>query len=106
MKKSILFVIMITLSIILTSCNTASTMKNKALPGRFISIEFYNGGGCIGSYKNVSLNVLSTNSTSLTNEISFYLYHIYDEKQEISEYIIDSEALSIKYKIEDSINKN
>jgi hypothetical protein len=75
-------------------------MKNSAFPSHFATLEFYNGGLSIAKYQNVSMSVISMSSSSITNGISFYQYHIFDKKQNIDEFIIDSEALAFKYTID------
>lgn len=82
---------------LLVSCNTSVKVKNNALPTEYKTLEFWNGGGCIARYENVSMEVTMMQSSTITNAISFYKYHVYSEKQRIDEFIIDSEALSLKY---------
>jgi hypothetical protein len=96
MRKAIVFMALV-FCVLLASCNTSSKVRNDAFPTEYEALEFWNGGGCIGKYADVSMEVTMMKSLSLTNTISFYKYHVYDKKQGIDEYIIDSEALSLKF---------
>ena len=79
------------------SCNTSARVKNDAIPSEYATLEFWNGGTCIATYEQVFMSARMTASKTLLNEVSFYLYHIYSEAQGIDDYIIDSEALALKY---------
>lgn len=94
--KKFLFVLAVIVG--LTSCNFKTNVRNSAIPTEFSKLEFWNGGGCIGSYENVSMNIEIVTTTKLVGKnISFYKYHITSKSQNIDEVIIDSEALSLKY---------
>ena len=98
MRKAIVFMALV-FCVLLASCNTSSKVRNDAFPTDYESLEFWNGGGCIAKYANVSMEVTMMQSSTLTNAISFYKYHVYDKKQGIDEFIIDSEALALKYEL-------
>lgn len=94
MKK--IFIIFI-VCVLLVSCNTSAKVSNDSFPSKYATLEFWNGSACIGAYKNVSMIVTMIHSETITNSISFYKYHIINKNQNIDEYIIDSEALAIKF---------
>lgn len=96
MKRFIVLVFVV-LCVLLASCNTSTKVKNDAFPTSYETLEFWNGGGCMAKYLDVSMEVTMMQSSTLTNAISFYKYHVFNRKQGIDEYIIDSEALSIKF---------
>ena len=98
MKKVIVFLAFI-FCVLLTSCSTSSKIKNDAFPTEYETLEFWNGGECIAKYAGVSMEVTMMQSSTLTNAIRFYRYHVYDKKQGIDEFIIDSEALALKYEL-------
>lgn len=94
--KKIVFVLVVIIG--LTSCNIKTNVENPAIPNEFSKLEFWNGGGCIGSYENVSMNIEIVTTTKLVGKnISFYKYHIISKSQNIDEVIIDSESLALKY---------
>ena len=95
--KRFFILVSVVLCVLLASCNTASKVKNDAFPASYETLEFWNGGGCMAKYADVSMEVTMMQSSTLTNAISFYKYHVFNRKQGIDEYIIDSEALSIKF---------
>jgi len=98
MKRAMVFIALVC-CVLFASCNTSSKVRNDAFPTEYETLEFWNGGGCIGKYTDVSMDVTMMQSSSFTNAISFYKYHVFDKKQGIDEYIIDSEALSIKFEL-------
>jgi hypothetical protein len=98
MKKAIVFLALV-LCVLLASCNTSSKVGNDAFPTEYKTLEFWNGGGCIAKYADVSMEVTMMQSQTITNAIRFYTYHVYDNKQGIDEFIIDSEALALKYEL-------
>ena len=98
MKKAIVFLALV-FCVLLASCNTSSKVNNDAFPTEYKTLEFWNGGGCIAKYTDVSMEVIMMQSSTLTNAISFYKYHVFDKKQGIDEFIIDSEALALKYEL-------
>ena len=91
--KKILIVLFVL--ILFVSCNTSSKVKNSALPNKCQTLEFWNGGTCIGKYEKVNIEYEMIKTNSLTNSIYFYVYHVYNK--DIDEYIVDSEALAIKF---------
>lgn len=95
--KKVFLLLAVVFCVLLASCNTSSKVKNAAFPTEYARLEFWNGSECIGKYEDVSMEVTMMQSSTLTNEISFYKYHVYDKKQGIDEFIIDSEALSLKF---------
>ena len=78
-------------------CYTSNRkFSGSGIPEQVKTIEFYNGGTCIGKYENAKIELRSVFSTGMTGQdISFYMYVVYT--QDTTEYIIDSEALAIKY---------
>lgn len=95
--KKIVFVLVVIVG--LTSCNYRTNVSNKGIPTEFSKLEFYNGGGCIGSYENVSMNIEIVTSKKLVGaDIYFYKYHVTSKSQNIDEVIVDSESLALKYK--------
>lgn len=95
--KKVTVLLALVFCVLLVSCNTSTNVKNDAFPSEYKTLEFWNGGGCIARYENVLMEVTMMQSSTLTNAIRFYKYHVYSEKQRIDEFIIDSEALSLKY---------
>jgi len=93
--KKILFVLFVLL--VFASCNTPSKVKNSALPNKCQTLEFWNGGTCIGKYEKVNVEYEIIKMTSITNSIYFYIYHVYNK--DVDEYIVDSEALAMKFTI-------
>lgn len=94
--KKILFVVMIVA--LFASCNFQTKVANKGIPTEFQKLEFWNGGGLIGSYQNVTMKIEIISSSKLVGEnIYFYKYHVISKQQGIDEYIIDSEALALKF---------
>jgi hypothetical protein len=84
---------------VMVSCNTSYTVDNAALPKEFKTLEVWNGGAKIAAYKNVTMNISSISSSVLVGKnISFYIYHITGDA--VDEYVIDSEALALKYTVE------
>lgn len=98
--KKILFIVMIVA--LFASCNFQTKVANSGIPTEFQKLEFWNGGGLIGSYENVTMKMEIVTSTKLVGQdIYFYKYHVINKKQGIDEYIIDSEALALKYTVMD-----
>ena len=93
--KKILFILFVLL--VFASCNTSSRVKNSALPSKCQTLEFWNGGTCIGKYEKVNVEYEMIKTTSITNSIYFYVYHVYNK--DVDEYIVDSEALAMKFTI-------
>lgn len=64
-----------------------------------MDIEFYNGGTCIGSYKNAIVTVMGARRVlpSIGSTVSWYFYKI-EVDGVIVDTIIGSESLVIKYK--------
>lgn len=91
--KKILIVLFVLL--VFASCNTSSRVENSALPSKYQTLEFWNGGTCIGKYEKVNVEFEMVKVCSLTNLKRFYVYHVYNK--DIDEYIVDSEALAIKF---------
>ena len=83
--------------VLLCGCYTSNRkFSGSGIPEQVKTIEFYNGGTCIGKYENAKIELRSVFSTGITGQdISFYMYVVYT--QDTTEYIIDSEALAIKY---------
>ena len=93
MKK--IFVLVVSL-VLLCGCTTNRKFSGTGIPEQVKTIEFYNGGLCIGKYEDAKIELRSVSSSGITGEpISFYLYVVYTK--DLTEYIIDSEALAIKY---------
>lgn len=94
MKKIIVLAVCLTL---LCGCYTSNRkFSGSGIPEQVKTIEFYNGGTCIAKYENAKIELRSVFSTGITGQdISFYMYVVYTKDS--TEYIIDSEALAIKY---------
>lgn len=96
MKK--LALVLLTAMVLLTSCNVRATVNNSGIPTHFRTLEFYNGSAKIGDYKDVDMVIeIVTTTPAFGKEIFFYKYHITSQKQNIDEYILDSEALAPKF---------
>ena len=102
MKKFLMIILLITT---LTACNNSYVVKNDAtgtgIPKYVSHIEFWNGGTKIGEYDNAYINILLETRNKFVGldkddaKTTFITYEIkYDG---IKEYIIDSEALAIKF---------
>lgn len=83
--------------VLFCGCYTSNRkFSGSGIPSQVKTIEFYNGGACIGKYENANIELRSVYSSGLTGkDISFYVYVVYTKDS--TEYIIDSEALAIKY---------
>lgn len=93
MKKIIVLAVCL---VLLCGCTTNRKFSGTGIPEQVKTIEFYNGGTCIGKYEDAKIELRSVFSTGVTgHDISFYLYVVYTK--DTTEYIIDSEALAIKY---------
>ena len=65
--KKILFILFVLL--VFASCNTSSRVENSALPSKCQTLEFWNGGTCIGKYEKVNVEYEMIKTTSITNLI-------------------------------------
>lgn len=95
---NVLFLVIIVVG--LASCNVTNKMgdNNTPFPTRPTTIEFWSGGAKIAEYENACVHVLSVlNSRLVGASITWYYYEI-EVDGVIVDTIIDSEALTIKYK--------
>lgn|SRR5574344_1575262 len=79
------------------SCNVHTTVsEGQGCIGTWKGITFYNGGTAIaGPYNNVTVKCrITTNTKMIGNDISFYMYDIYDINGTRLASVMDSEALS------------
>lgn len=77
-------------------CTSNRKFSGTGIPEQVKTIEFYNGGTCIGRYEDAKVELRSVHSEGFTGQaISFYLYVV--STKDSTEYIVDSEALAIKY---------
>lgn len=83
----------------LSSCDVQTTVNNEGIPSDFLWIEFWNGGGCIGRYTNVHMDIKIVSTSKVFGEsVYFYKYIVTNQELGLRETIIDSEALALKYK--------
>lgn len=98
MKK--IFVIIFAV-LLICGCTSNRKFTGAGIPSKVKTIEFYNGGYCIGKYENAKIELRSVFSSNISGQdISFYLYVV--STKDVTEYIIDSEALAIKYTLYDN----
>ena len=103
MKKHFLIGLILALCLVLSSCNYTSenNVTNLVIPQYVNHIEFWNGGTCIGSYKNAKVEIVSKTRNKAwkihreDGQSNWIVYSIYSEGK--SENILDSESLCIKY---------
>lgn len=93
MKKILTLVVCLAL---VCGCTSNRKFSGTGIPEQVKTIEFYNGGTCIGKYEDAKVELRSVSSSGITGQpISFYLYVV--STKDSTEYIVDSEALAIKY---------
>ena len=99
MKKIIGVLVVLFVIIIVSGCNVQASGNNNAIPTRFRTLEFWNGGSCIAYYENVSMTIeIATTFKVWGKDVYYYLYHIQKPDGSI-ETIMDSEALALKWTV-------
>lgn len=95
MKK---IVIAVLVTLILVSCNVTTKVSNNGIPDFYTTLEFWNGGGNMASYTNVSMQIeIVTTEKVIGQSVYFYKYHVFNTEGTVDDWIIDSEALALKY---------
>jgi hypothetical protein len=104
MKKNLKYKYVLPLAagaaMLLAGCNVTGKVENKGIPKDFKTLEFFNGGEKISSYHNVRMDIEIVATIKFVGGAHFYKYHITGIDPEgglIDEYIINSEALALKY---------
>lgn len=96
MKRIIIIFLMI--SVLAMSCNWRTDVTSSDIPNNYKTLEFWNGGGKIAVYKDVTMKIeIVTSYQGFGKDVYFYKYHITSHEQQIDDWIIDSEALALKY---------
>jgi hypothetical protein len=93
-----LFVLAVASATALAGCAYKTTTPSGiGIPSHVSHIEFWNGGTCIGTYDNADVVIKIDTAEKLVGEsISFYRYEITVDG--MTDVIVDSEALAIKYR--------
>jgi hypothetical protein len=90
-------IVVLTMGLV-ASCNVTTKVSNSGIPTEYTRLEFWNGGGKIREYEDVTMKIEIVSTTKVVGaNVYFYKYHVYDKNQGIDEYIIDSEALALVY---------
>jgi hypothetical protein len=93
MRKAIIIVL---IAFTLVGCQYRTSGNNPAIPTRFKTLEFWNGGACIASYENVEMAIEIATTERVTGNIRYHLYHVLEANGKVTT-IMDSEALAIKW---------
>jgi hypothetical protein len=94
----VLLVLATALSVFFSGCAFKTRVPGGiGVPSRVSHIEFWNGGACIGAYDDAAVVIkIDTAEKLFGRDISFYRYEV--TAGGVTDVIIDSEALAIKYR--------
>jgi hypothetical protein len=98
--KRLGLIVLVFIGLALSSCNWKTEVTpGMGIPPEVSHIEFWNGGGLMAEYDNARININIETATKLVGaNVYFYIYEIrFGERYGQTEYIMDSEALSIKW---------
>jgi hypothetical protein len=98
MEKVFYFAALLAVAVIFAGCNYKTGVTGDAgIPAHVSHIEFWNGGTRIGEYDNADVAIkIDTARKLVGSDISFYKYEVTVNGE--TDIIVDSEALSIRYR--------